>query len=123
MNVKSEVAARIGVAIALLSFWSLYDSVIIKILVVIVIVILAGSCIVIPLRERLLKSRRWKRLGEASEYELTFLALGLAMFGLAYSLSGRVSGWVIIGNIITGAFFIGAGIGENIRKMIPRKER
>jgi len=112
INLKTEIAKRVGVAITLLSFWPLYN-LCSEILAGIVIAILVASCAILPFRESLSHSR-WRKLAEASEFEITFTALGLGMVisGSRLLVSGFV--WWGIWIILAGAAFIGAGIGENI---------
>ncbi len=120
MNPKSEIAKRVGVAITLLSFWSLYNTTL-QVLAWIVVTILVISCVILPFRNRLLRSR-WHRLAEYSTFEVTFAALGLGMVTSGVRLvasSGLV--WGGIATIAAGFLFIGAGIGENMAKLIPRR--
>ena len=113
MNLKSEIAKRIGVAIILSSFWSFYDTLLLKTLVILVIVILILSCIVLKFRRRLSYSW-WKKLVEASEFEVTFAALGLALVVSGIRLLTSETTWWGIAYVLAGGFFIGAGIGDNI---------
>jgi hypothetical protein len=119
MNLKSEIAKRIGVAITISSFWSLYNLGL-QIMAIIVIIVLVGSCVVLPFRERLSKSR-WRKLAEASMLEITFAALGLGTVTSGARLVSSGSVWWGIGYILAGGLFIGAGLGENVSTILKRK--
>ncbi|MCJ7426115.1 MAG: hypothetical protein MUO17_03140 [Dehalococcoidales bacterium] len=112
MNLKSEIAKRIGVAIILSSFWPLYN-VVLRILLVILIAALIGSCIILWFGSRL-SHPRWKKLKEAANFEVTFAALSLAMITSGVRLVTNELIWWGVIYIVAGAFFIGAGIGDNI---------
>ena len=107
MNIRSEIAKRVGVAITLSSFWPLYNTGT-RVLAVVVIAALIWSCVVLGLsNSNRLPQPRWKKLVEASMIELTFTALGLGMVtsGLRLLISGAI--WLGIGTVLAGAFFLG----------------
>lgn len=120
MNLKAEIAKRVGVAITLLSFWTLYDTVL-WVLVSLVVMVLIASCIVLPFRNRLLKSR-WSKLAEASTFEVTFTALGLGMVTSGLRLVLAELTWLGLATTVAGVFFIGAGIGDNLVKLRRKKK-
>lgn len=57
---------------------------------------------------------RWKKLKEAANFEVTFAALSLAMITSGVRLVTNELIWWGVIYIVAGAFFIGAGIGDNI---------
>jgi hypothetical protein len=120
-GLKSEIAKRIGVAITVCSFWPLYNCGM-RIMAVILIVILVGSCIVLRFREQVASSR-WKILIEASDFDITFSVLGLAMITSGARLVSSGAIWWGVGCILAGGFFIGAGIGEGIIRVIVYRRK
>jgi hypothetical protein len=118
INLKAEIAKRVGVAITVSSFWSLYNLGL-EITAGIIIAILVASCVILPFRERL-SHTRWRRFAEASEFELTFTALGLGMILAGSRLVVSEFLWWGISTMMAGALFIGFGIGENLVKIIDR---
>ncbi len=121
INLKSEIAKRVGVAITLSSFWSSYN-LWLEIIAGIIIAILVASCVILPLRGRLFQTR-WRWLAEASEFELTFTALGLGMVLAGSRLVVGEFVWWGISTMIAGGLFLGFGIGENLSKIIDRISR
>jgi hypothetical protein len=116
MKPQYEIAKRIGAFFVVFSFWHLYKSPTLEVLAVILMVILIGSAIVLPFKNRLLSShnRLLKRVGEASTFEFTFTALGLG----TVASSGRIFAagfvWWGLAAILAGGLFLGFGIAESL---------
>jgi hypothetical protein len=123
MNIKSEIAKRIGVAITLGSLWFQYNAVL-KVLAIIGIVILVISCIALGFRGRFSQTW-WKKLVTVSEFDITFtaLALTMALSGTSLLSSGAKAGSsaaVVAGVLIilAGGFFLGGAFGQSISQII-----